>query len=174
MSYSGFLSDPDYTRRSRDEQVSGDWRFSGNITFDNTILGSAMAAFYGDIAEYYQVDITETIPQGSLVKFGGKFEIKKTAPNDREYFGIISTNPGVELNAKEENSLPVALVGRVPCRVVGKIKKFDKLTTSYINGVAKRQTFMDILLRKPVIGIALESSDNENEKLVKIFMKIHL
>ena len=37
-----------------------------------------------------------------------------------------------------KNIVPVALVGRVPCQVVGKITKGDRLVTGTIPGVAIR------------------------------------
>ena len=54
------------------------------------------------------------------------------------------------------------------------INKFDKLTTSKYNGVAKRKTFLDMLLFKPTIGIALENKSEKTEKLIEIFMNTHI
>jgi len=50
------------------------------------------------------------------------------------------------------------LVGRVPVRVIGPVKKFDKLVLSDIPGVAISKRIKDSGL---VIGIALESIDTE-------------
>lgn len=175
MAYSGFIANPEYTRRTQNETISGDWTFTGEISTSKVIRGLGLATYYGDLAEYYDYDVAEVIPQGTLVKFGGSEEITKTDPNDRNYFGIVSTNPGVELNKDGKKSrhvhLPVALCGKVPCRVRGKISKFDKLTTSKIPGVAKKKSFIDTLLLKPTVGIALENKDDASEKLVTIFVK---
>ena len=175
MSYSGFLSDPEYTRRSQNENVTGNWTFEHNITCKEVIRGTAISTYYGDLAEYYFHSPMEQIPLGTIVKFGGEKEITKTKPNDRHFFGIVSSKPGIELNKKyDDNSIPVALCGKVPCRVSGKINKFDKLTTSKYNGVAKRKTFLDMLLFKPTIGIALENKSEKTEKLIEIFMHTHI
>ena len=175
MSYSGFVSDPEYTRRSQDENVTGNWTFEHIVTCKEAIRGTAIATYYGDLAEYYTHSVMEQIPVGTLVKFGGEKEITKTQPNDKHCFGIISSKPGIELNKKtQEGALPVALCGKVPCRVSGTIKKFEKLTTSKIAGVAKKKTFLDWLLFKPTIGISLEEKTKKTEKLIEIFMHAHI
>ena len=176
MAYSGFISSPEYTRKNTDEHITGEWIFKNTITFEKVIKGTALATYYGDLAEYYKPSSLECIPVGSLVKFGGCEEITKTQKNDKNFFGIISSNPAIELNAKpqEENYLPVALCGRVPCRTKGTIKKFDKLTISDIPGVAKKKTFIDKLLLKPTIGISLQDKKQKQESLVEIFIHSHL
>lgn len=183
MAYTGCISDPNYVRKNSDETIGGNWKFNGkttcggdlvvngSATFSKTINGTALRAMWGDLAENYISEKDEILISGTLVKFGGKAEITKTKPNDRCFFGVISSNPGVILNKKEKNGNKVALVGRVPVRVVGKVRKFKKLTTSYIHGVAKERTLLDCLLFKPVIGIALETNTNENEKMVECFVK---
>ena len=171
MAYSGWISDPEYTRRSQNETVTGQWLFKDNVTFKKVIRGTALATYYGDLAEYYEHNEDELLPKGTLVKFGGIKEITKTKANDKHFFGIISSNPGVVLNQQNNTKFsPVALCGRVPCRVNGIIKKFDELTTSSICGVAKRKTLLDKLLGKPTIGISLESKNDKSEKLITIFV----
>ena len=131
-----------------------------------------MNAKWADLAEVYEIDSKELLPPGTLVKFGGDGEITKTKANDRHFFSVISTKPGIILNKKaEEKGLKVALMGQVPCRTIGEIHKFDKLTTSRIPGVAKKKTLLDKLLLKPTIGIALKTNLNKKEKLVDIFTK---
>lgn len=172
MAYSGFISNPEYTRRGIDEEVTGKWNFKNEITFEKVIRGTAMAAYCADIAEYYKYDFSELIPVGSLVKFGGKEEITKTQPHDRNFFGVVSSNPAFILNEKKQKQkyLPIALTGRVPCRITGKIKKFSKLTISNVHGVAKKKTLLDYILFKPTIGILLEDKPNSIEELKEIFV----
>lgn len=181
MAYSGFISSPRYTMKDRNENVSGSWTFSGstyqangNWTFSNDINGTALKAKWADLAEIYECDENEVLIPGTLVRFGGKYEITKTAKNGRDVFGVISTKPGVILNKKEKQGEKVALIGRVPVRIIGKVNRFDKLTTSYIPGVAKRKTFLDTLMCKPTIGRALHTDTNTNEKLVESVVKINL
>ena len=166
MAYTGFISDPDYTKKNENETITGVW------TFNEVINGTALNAKWADLAEVYEIDAKEILTPGTLVKFGGLGEITKTKPNDRHFFSIISTKPGIILNKKaEEKGLKVALMGQVPCRVIGEIHKFDKLTTSRIPGVAKKRTLLDKLLFKPVVGVALKTDLNKKEKLVNIFVK---
>ena len=54
MAYSGWISDPEYTRRSQNETVTGQWLFKDNVTFEKVIRGTALATYYGDLAEYYE------------------------------------------------------------------------------------------------------------------------
>lgn len=167
MAYTGFISDPNYARKNANETITGQW------TFNNDIIGTAIKAKWADLAEMYACDPTEVLIPGTIVRFGGKFEITKSKPNGRDYFGVISTKPGLILNKKETNGEKVALVGRVPVRVVGKVNKFDRLTTSKYAGIAKKKTFIDTLLLKPTIGVCLKTDTNENEKLVEVFVKSH-
>jgi hypothetical protein len=185
MAYTGFVSSPKYTMSDRAETIEGNWTFgttggpqsftaNGTWTFENTIQGTAFRALWGDLAEIYECDENEVLIPGTVVRLGGKFEITKTKKNDRNVFGVISSKPGIVLNKKELKGAKIALVGRVPVRVIGKIKKFDKLTTSYIPGIAKKKTWLDTLLLKPTIGVALKTNTNENEKLVESAVKIKI
>ena len=169
MAYTGFISDPDYTKKNENETITGLW------TFKEVINGTALNAKWADLAEIYEIDEREILTPGTLIKFGGIGEITKTKANDRHFFSVISTKPGIILNKKNENKgLKIALMGQVPCRAIGEIHKFDKLTTSRIPGVAKKMTLLDRLLFKPVIGIALKTNLNKKEKLVDIFVKASL
>ena len=169
MAYTGFISDPDYTKKNENETITGAW------TFNEVINGTALNAKWADLAEVYKIDEREILTPGTLVKFGGIGEITKTKANDRHFFSVISTKPGIILNKKNENKgLKVALMGQVPCRAIGEIHKFNKLTTSRIPGVAKKMTLLDRLLFKPVVGMALETNLNKKEKLVDIFVKASL
>ncbi len=178
MAYTGFISDPSFCRKNQEEEISSNWNFTGtkyeaygDWIFHKNIQGTALNALWGDLAEVYAVNPEEVLIPGTLVQFGGKYEITKTKANGRKYFGVISTKPGVILNKQENKGEKVALVGRVPVRVIGKINKFDKLTTSNYPGIAKKKTWLDTLLLKPTIGRVLQTNTNENEKLVETFVK---
>lgn len=166
MAYTGFISDPDYTKKNENEIITGSWKFTEDID------GVALYAKWADLAEVYLIDENEILTSGTLVKFGGVGEITKTKPNDKHFFSVISTKPGIILNKKcEEKGLKIALMGQVPCRIIGEIHKFDKLTTSRIPGVAKKRTLLDKLLLKPIVGVSLQTNLNKKEKLVDIFTK---
>ena len=57
-----------------------------------------------------------------------------------------------------EDSVEVAMMGRVPCKVVGKIRKGDMLVTSKENGVA---TASEDPKLGTVIGTALQNYDSD-------------
>lgn len=134
---------------------------TGRIDAD-TFNGVAVKAKYGDLAENYKSDLN--YEPGTLIQIGGSEEIT-LLQNKNNYFGVISTNPGLILNT-ELDGLPVALSGRLPVKVIGKIKKGDKLTP-YKNGLAKKAKWYD----RVIIGFALESSNNKDIKNIECYVK---
>jgi trimeric autotransporter adhesin len=66
-----------------------------------------------------------------------------------------------------QNVIDVALVGRVPCQVVGTIAKGDRLVASSTPGVATR---LDTAQYQPgcIIGKALESYDSETVGTIEV------
>lgn len=110
----------------------GDQTISGTKTFNNVINGTAITSQWADLAEIYQAD-AEYQP-GTLVAFGGEKEITiATAVVN----AVVSTKPALLMN-NEQKGTPIALVGRVPVRVIGKVAKFDKLVLDKTNpGIAK-------------------------------------
>lgn len=125
---------------------------------DFKFRGTATTAEYADLAERYAAD--EVLEAGTVVKIGGPNEIIPTGSRaDTDVFGIISTAPGFEMNAAagtDETHPYVALAGRVPCKVSGKIRKGDRLVSSLIHGHAEVALPSDILDYRTIIGRALE------------------
>lgn len=120
----------------------------------NTVVTSAR---YADLAERYFAD--SIYEPGTVVVIGGDREITVTKSHaDVSVIGVISTNPAYIMNSESGNDEYhpcVALRGRVPCKVVGKIKKGDLLVSSSIPGYAEIMKSTDNPLA--VIGKALES-----------------
>ena len=110
----------------------------GNSTgYFNTVFAKATSAQYADLAEMYVAD--QKYPSGTVVEFGGNQEITTSSTgHSTKVAGIVSTNPSYLMNATQtgDNVVAVALIGRVPCQVVGTIVKGDRLVTSDIAGVA--------------------------------------
>ena len=130
--------------------------FSGTVSA-TTFSGTATQAQYADLAEVYKAD-AEYEP-GTVVKLGGEFEITQTeSHNDVDVFGVISTNPAYLMN-KDAEGLPVALQGRVPVKVLGKVKKGDRLCSSDEPGIAWVVSENEYDVRA-VIGRSLEDKDN--------------
>ena len=136
--------------------------FSGNVT-GQYFNGVATSAQYADLAERYNAD-ADYLP-GTVVAIGGNMEITGTTSHmDTNVFGVISTAPAYLMNA-EADGQAVALKGRVPVRVMGPVNKGDKLYVG-ANGTAQKADEGDL------IGIALESNDRHEEKLVETFLKV--
>jgi len=112
----------------------------GNSTgYFNTVFAKATSAQYADLAEMYVAD-AEYAP-GTVVEFGGDKEITiTTQSHSTSVAGIVSTNPSYLMNSTQtgEHVLPIALTGRVPCQVLGPVKKGDVLVSSPVPGVAQR------------------------------------
>lgn len=142
----------------------------GNLTVPNqvsatTFDGVATSAQYADLAENYAADCE--LEAGDVVKIGGSAEITKTSEgHSLETFGVISTDPAYLMNSAAEG-YPVALQGRVPVKVVGTVKKGDRLTSAAgFPGVATRLDPMEYDVRA-VIGRALEDKDTAEQGLVE-------
>ena len=140
---------------------------SGNFSA-GVMTGTATAARYADLAERYAAD--KEYPVGTVVVFGGDKEITTTNTKmDTRVAGIISANPAYMMNCEAGNDKThpyVALAGRVPCRVAGKIKKGDLLVTSGIPGVAVAAT-NDIKVGS-MIGKALEDYDSDHIGTIEV------
>jgi len=143
-----------------------------NLTITNTFDASGAtligtwAATYSDLAECYESDML--YDPGTVVKLGGDKEITMTDHDaDWDVFGIISTNPAYVLNSGNLGLyLPVALVGRVPCLVVGPVTKFSRLIPA--KGGYARAVSAKIAYNLPVIGRAMETNMDKGVKLVEV------
>ena len=110
-----------------------------NLTYNpstNILSTTATAAQYADLAEKYSSD-EEYLP-GTVVMFGGDNEITLSDNMTNRIAGVISTDPGYVMNdprpATGEDyedyeydplDKAVALTGRVPCKVIGRVEKGD-------------------------------------------------
>ena len=126
----------------------------------NFVSGTATAANYADLAEKYLPDNTYEV--GTVVMIGGEKEITACTFGSRA-IGAISGNPAYMMNSGLEGGVYVALKGRVPVKVTGRVKKGDRMIASE-GGVAiagQYHTHAD------VFAIALESNDNIDIKIVE-------
>ena len=155
---SGFTSDSNNTR---DLGASGNkW---ANV-YATTFQGVATTAQYADMAEVYSSDAD--YEAGTVVKLGGDAEITMTTTHaDTDVFGVISTSPAYLMNAEAEG-LPVAMTGRVPVKVIGKISKGERLVSSDVPGLAWALGD-DQYDTRAVIGRSLEDKNDGNEGIVE-------
>lgn len=124
---------------------------SGNFAA-NVIAATSTSARYADLAEKYAADAMY-LP-GTVVEFGGEAEVTLATADSRSVAGVVSTNPAYLMNV-DAVGVAVALTGRVPCRVTGKIAKGDMLVSAG-NGAARAEAEPK---SGQVIGKALENFD---------------
>lgn len=151
---------------------TGATQFSANVSAPN-FIGNAVTALYADLAERFESD--KDYPAGTVVMIGGEKEITQCdTENCENVLGVISTEPAYlmnSLNGTDQVKIapPVAMVGRVPVRVVGTVKKGERLVSAG-NGCAMAAN-ADY---GAVIGRALENKDTESESLVEAVVKVNI
>jgi hypothetical protein len=136
---------------------------SGNVS-GNYFVGTATQAQYADLAEIYKAD--RDYAPGTVVKIGGAEEITQTTDAfDNEVFGVISENPAYLMN-KDAEGLPVALAGRVQVKVIGKVKKGERLVSADMEGFAWGIGSDDYDARA-IIGRSLEDKTDGESGMVE-------
>lgn len=112
---------------------------NANVTYDlgatalrwTNIYGVATSALYADLAEKYSADAI--YEPGTVVSFGGDAEVTESLDDcDPKVAGIISTRPAYLMNDDlvAEHVAILALTGRVPCKVTGKVQKGDLMVSA--------------------------------------------
>jgi hypothetical protein len=126
--------------------------------------GTAVTAQYADLAEKYIPDAHHA--PGTVMIFGGDKEVTAARDfMDRRIAGVVSTNPAYMMNSEQDGGIYIALVGRVPCKVVGKIKKGDMLVSSGAPGVATAEKNPAL---GSVIGKALQDYDSQTVGVIEV------
>jgi len=127
---------------------------SGNTIY---ISSNTTAVYAADLAENYQADAV--YEPGTVLMFGGEFEVTLADEDTIRVAGIVSTDPAYLMNIGLEGDrvVALALTGRVPCKVKGKIRKGDMLVSA--GGGYARAT--DNPKLGAIIGKALEDFDGE-------------
>ncbi len=130
----------------------------GNLTA-TVFYGTATAANYADLAEKYATDNDYEV--GTVMMVGGEKEMTACKFGHRAV-GVISAHPAYLMNYEAEGQA-VALKGRVPVKVTGRVKKGDRMIASE-GGVAVAGA---LHTHADTFAIALESNDNTDIKLVE-------
>lgn len=129
---------------------------AGTITGNWTLTaGSRMEATYADLAEYYSSD--QVYEKGTVLAFGGDEEVTLAEDGTNKVAGVVSSDPAYVMNSAcpGKHTVAIALQGRVPCKVRGKISKGDMMISAG-NGYARPSNNP---LIGTVIGKALENFD---------------
>jgi hypothetical protein len=144
---------------------SNTYTLGTNTAWWTTTFSRAVQAQYADLAEIYSSD--QQYPAGTVVVFGGESEVTQShSSHDTRIAGVISTDPAYLMNGSALG-VPVALQGRVPCRVLGPVSKGDRVVSSHIPGVAQR---LDPQQYQPgcIIGKALQAIDSTDISIIEV------
>jgi hypothetical protein len=98
--------------------------------------------------------------------FGGAAEVTQADVETRAVAGVVSTNPAHLMNGglTGTNVVPVALQGRVPCNVIGPVRKGDLMVSAGF-GYAKSSDNPQI---GQVIGKALCDFPSATKAVIEI------
>ena len=120
-------------------------------------IGVATRTQNADLAEIYETDLRFEV--GTVIGL----DENDYKPFDLKcgYIGVISDKPGMILNENTEG-ICIALKGQTPVKVLGAVKKGDYLEAAG-NGFARS---CGKAIPKIKVGVALESNDDSNIKLV--------
>jgi len=127
----------------------------------NFFRGTATQAQYADLAEVYSTE--EELSVGTVVAVGGKAEVRPAKVSDFA-IGVISAEPAYLMNSTADGQA-VGLKGRVPVRVKGPVSK-GQAVYAWQDGVAST------IASNGLVGIALESSTSDDEKLIECVLKV--
>ena len=108
--------------------VTGTWSLASGSRWQ--------ATYSADLAEYYEGDREYEV--GTVLVFGGDKEVTiEGKQGNTKVAGVVSDSAAfVMYDACPGHKNLIALQGRVPCKVVGKVRKGDLIITSNIPGVA--------------------------------------
>ena len=132
-----------------------------NVDNSGVYNGTASSARFADLAENYLADAS--YDEGTVLIIGGTHEV--TISNESHcssVIGVVSTKPAYLMNSelKGDHVVTVALQGRVPVKVTGKIKKGDIIVASDVEGHGcslNRSLYMPGC----IIGKSLEDFDGD-------------
>tara|TARA_X000000368_G_C23038366_1_gene715686 strand:+ start:513 stop:2039 length:1527 start_codon:yes stop_codon:yes gene_type:complete len=152
------------TRTNASEVINAQTIPAGSLKA-NYFVGISTQAQYADLAEKYTT--AEEHPVGTAMAICRHADHEADPASDIDMcIGVTSDSPALLMNANSEGQ-PIALKGRVPVRVIGLVEKGDPVYVGE-NGVCQSANSEG----RDIVGIALESNDNENEKLVECVLKV--
>jgi len=136
---------------------------SGNITA-NEFNGTATKARYADLAEKYTTDKEYPVGTAMAVSNASASAETASAKSSDICIGVISEKPAYLMNA-EIDGQAIALKGRVPVRVKEPVSKGQAIY-AWEDGVCTTTA------TRALVGIALETNENAEEKLVECVLKV--
>lgn len=152
---------------------------TGNLTTTANVngvyfTGIAVGALYSDLAERYFADAV--YEPGTVLVLGGDEEVTIcNEENSTDVFGVVSTDPAYLMNslngsAELRPAPPVAMIGRVPVKVIGPIRKGQRLVSA-LNGRA--QAAPENVNPMSIIGRSLQDKLTDSEGVVEAVVRIN-
>ena len=140
---------------------------SGNVAASH-FVGTSTQAQYADLAEVYESDAN--YEPGTVLVIGGDSEVTiSDKAGSYKVIGVVSTDPAYLMNS-EGNGIPVALRGRVPCKVTGNVNKGDVLIASDTPGHAMVAVAPTKLSPLQIVGRALENKLDASTGIIEIIV----
>jgi hypothetical protein len=144
--------------------ITGNWTLSS---------GSRLQSTYADLAERFEADTY--YDAGTVVELGGDKEITAVQYElSDDVFGVVSATAGYIMNGaagSDETHPPIAVGGRVQVKVLGKIRKGQRLVSAG-KGVA-RAALPGEATAFNIIGRALENKTTDELGAIEAFVKIN-
>jgi hypothetical protein len=141
--------------------------------YANYLVGTSVQSQYADLAERFASDAI--YPAGTVVALGGVKEITAAVEElTEDVFGVISTAAGFLMNGNagsNETHPAIAVNGRVPVRIIGQVKKGDRLVSAGA-GLARAAKRSEITAFN-VIGRSLEDKYTKDEGTVEAIVKLN-
>lgn len=147
----------------------GDATHRFNTVHSVNFVGTASVAKYADLAEKYTC-AQEVLPEGTVMSVASSPEVEVEVCNEDAcdcVIGVVSKKPAYTMN-DDAKGPAVGLVGKVPVRIVGPIRKKQAIVSSG-NGCARAaEGNSDYVFN---FGFALEENLDSGEKLVMCLLK---
>lgn len=146
-------------------EITGAWTLSAGSTFNAT---------YADLGERFAAD--DEYEAGTVMEMGGSAEITAVRDDLSDIvFGVISESAGVTMNSaagSQATHPTIAMTGRVPVKVIGKVSKGDRLVSAG-NGRA-RAAKKNEATPFNTVGRSLENklTDSEGKVLAAVSAKL--
>ena len=142
--------------------ITGRWTLTGTSPNESRL----QATYSADLAEYYEGDKEYEV--GTVLVFGGEKEVtvEGKLANTRVAGVVSNTAAFVMYDACPGHKNLIALQGRVPCKVVGKIRKGDLLVTAKTPGVAVSAG--EDTRAGTIIGKALQDYDSDHIGTIEV------
>jgi hypothetical protein len=139
----------------------------------NTVFATATTALYADVAERFAAD--QEYAPGTVVELGGDKEVTRSLDDlSEKVFGVISTRAAYLMNSgvgTDATHPPIAMTGRVPVRVTGRINKGDRLVSAGQGQARAAQPGEANAFN--VIGRALENKTTTEDGVIEAIVTIN-